>query len=395
MAGLPTRSHSTIVASVVAGIQGRARQLIDFGSGSPLRAIVEGFASLFLWFQGVALRILSATRLSTSSGIDVDTFTVDFMPAVPGTVSPRLGAQPAVGLLTFSRFTAGASQGFIPVGATVQTQDGTQNYVVTANPTFATYQVSPPGYVLAAGLASVTIPAAAQTAGASGNSQAGAISVITSPITGIDTATNLAAFVGGEDQETDSELKARFAAWILGLSRGDVYGLTAAIEGANIGAQWTLAEDYDYSGTWRPGYFFVVADDGSGAPPDAFMRAITDAANSVRPLGIQCSVFRPSVKFVTVSMSISTALGYDHNVIVGLVANAISNGINTLGLGNRLDFNRLTSWAYSVAGVTGTSAVRLNGSSGDAASVEATLATQDGYALMGIYTIKCNSCAVS
>src|SRR5882724_6057860 len=140
MASLPTQSFPTIVANTIAGIQGRASKLINFSTGSTLRAIVEGFAGLFLWFQAMVLQVLQATRLSTSSGTDVDTFTADFMPTITGSQttalpngSPRLGAQAASGQVTFSRFTAAATTCFIPVGATVQTSDGQQNFAVIAD----------------------------------------------------------------------------------------------------------------------------------------------------------------------------------------------------------------------------------------------------------------------
>ena len=398
MPTLPTRSFQTIVANAVAGIQGRASALIDFGDGSPLRAIVEGFAGVFLWFQTLALQILSASRLSTSQGVDVDTFTADFMPTIGvsnGVPSPRLGAQAASGLLQFGRYTAGSSTCFVPVGATAQTQDGTQTAVVTADPTFPTFSATLNGYTMAAGLSTLTVPASMQTAGSAGNVQAGSISLLTSPLTGIDTVVNLAAFTNGADQESDSALKARFALYIAGLSRGDYYGTAAAIDGTNVTVQWQIVEDYSYAGGWQPGFYFVVADDGSGAPPPSFMQAITNAVWAVRPLSIQCAVFPPKIKFVDVQIEVATATGYDHNTVVGLVANAISNGINSLGLGIDLDFNRISAWAYSVAGVTKVSAVLLNGIAGDAADVSASLPTQDGLSSMPIFTIKTASVQVS
>src|SRR5258707_15404924 len=107
MASLPTQSFSTIVTNTIAGIQGRASKLINLSTGSTLRAIVEGFAGLYLWMQAQVLRVWQATRLSTSSGTDVDTFTADFMPVIPGSQSatlpngsPRLGAQFATGQVT-------------------------------------------------------------------------------------------------------------------------------------------------------------------------------------------------------------------------------------------------------------------------------------------------------
>src|SRR6266700_2654370 len=253
MPQLPTQSFNQIVTNTIAGIQGRTAKLINFSTGSTLRAIVEGFAGLFLWFQAMVLQVWQATRLSTSSGTDVDTFTADFMPVIAGSIttalpsgSPRLGAQAASGQVTFSRFTAAATTCFIPVGATVQSTDGTQNFSVIADTTFATYSAGPPaGYTLPSSVASIIVPVQDLVAGAAGNVAAGAISNMTSPITGIDTVNNVAAFTNGADFESDTALKARFAAYILGLSRGDFYGLNASLLGAAVNVQFALTEGYN------------------------------------------------------------------------------------------------------------------------------------------------------
>jgi phage-related baseplate assembly protein len=402
MPSLPTQSFSTIVQNIAAGIQGRANALVNFAIGSTLRAIAEGFAGLFLWFQALSLKLLSAIRLSTSSGTDVDTFTADFLPIIPGSQtaalpggSPRLGAQAASGQVIYTRFTAAPFSAFVPVGATVQTSDGTQSFAVTANATYSTYSSSLNGYTLAAGLTSLTVPAQAVVAGSGGNVAAGAIAVMTTTVVGIDTVTNSAAFTNGANQESDSALKARFAAYILGLSRGDLYGLTASIDSTEVNVQWTLTEGYNLDGSWHPGYFFVVADDGSGNPSTAFLQLITNAANAVRPLGTQCAVFGPTILTAGVSMTLGTAAGYTHSVVVSQVAATIADNINALGLGNTLEYGMLYSWAYSVPGVTNVTGVLLNGQSGDSASILATVPTQDDLGTIGKYTVKAGAIVVS
>jgi phage-related baseplate assembly protein len=385
MPALPSRSQQIIVQQIAAGIQGRASQLIDFSIGSPLRAIAEGFAGVFLWFQALVFQLLTAIRLATSSGNDVDTFCADFMPLVPGTASPRLGAQAATGTVVYSRFTAASSTCFIPVGATMLTADGSQSFAVIANPAYTTYSAALNGYTLAANVGSITVPVQAQTGGSGGNVAAGAISQNTTTIAGIDTVSNPAAFTNGANQESDAALKCRFSAYILGLSRGDAYGLAYAISSLAVNVQWQYVESYSYAGTWQPGYYYVVADDGSGSPPSSFMTAVTNAVNSVRPLGTQIGVFPPTVNFVTVSMIITTAAGYDHPTAVGLVSTAVSSAINGGGLGNGLNFNEIPAWAFAVPGVTAISSLLLNGLSGDAASIAANPQV----------TIKCNSVIVS
>src|SRR6516162_4076880 len=281
MPTLPTQSFSTIVQNTASGIQGRANALLNFSIGSVFRAIAEGFAGVFLWFQALVLQLLTAIRLATSTGIDVDTFTADFMPLVPGTNSPRLGAQAASGLLVFTRLTAAPVEVPIPVGATVKSADGLQTFAVIPDTTNPTYNAFAQAYYLQPNLPTIIVAAQAVVPGAAGNEQANSITTITTTITGVDTVTNPAAFANGADQESDAALKNRSAAYILGLSRGDLYGLEAAILGTGVTVQYAVTEDYNLDGSYRSGYFLVVADDGSGSPSPAFIQNIANAVNSV------------------------------------------------------------------------------------------------------------------
>jgi hypothetical protein len=395
MAVLPTQSFATIVSNTIAGIQGRASKLINFSTGSTLRAIVEGFAGLSLWLQALILQLLTVTRLTTSVGIDVDTFTADFMPSLPGTTSPRLGAQASSGQVTFSRLTAAPSSCFIAVGTTVKSSDGTQSFAVIGDATYATFSATLQGYTLSANVGSIVVPVIDTVAGAAGNVQAGAISVITSPVTGIDNVTNQAAFTNGFDQESDGGLKARFAAYILGLSRGDIYGLTAAILGVDPEVQWTLTEGYNLDGSYHPGFFFVVADDGSGNPTQGFLDSINAAAQAVRPLSVQCAVFAPSILFANPTLQITTATGFDHNTVVAQVAALVATNINSLGLGVTLHWSQIAAWAYSIPGVIGVQNVLINGVYGDAASIVPSRLTVDGTYSIGYATVKAGNVTVS
>jgi uncharacterized phage protein gp47/JayE len=239
------------------------------------------------------------------------------------------------------------------------------------------------------------VPVAAVVPGSAGNVGAGTITTITSTIIGIDDVNNPAAFTNGADFESDNALKARFAAYILGLSRGDLYGVEAAIAGIGVTVQYTITEDYNLDGTWHSGYFFVVADDGSGAPSPDFLQNVANAVNSVRPLGTMAGVFPPTVIWANVSMIITTAPNFDHQTVVGVVAETVANNIDSLGLGNSLPWSQLAAWAYSVTGVTSVSAVLLNSQSGDLASLSATLTSADGYLQIPYATIKAQQVLVS
>jgi hypothetical protein len=395
MPTLPTQSFSTIVQNTASGIQGRAGRLLNFSIGSVFRAIAEGFAGIFLWFQALALQLLTAIRLNTSTGIDVDTFTADFMPLVSGTTSPRLGAQAASGQVVFARLSAGPSQVAIAVGATVQTTDHSQSYTVVGDPTYPTYNSFFQGYYLQPNISSIVVPVQAVVPGALGNVGAGTITLITSTITGIDTVNNPAALTNGADQESDAALKLRFAAYILGLSRGDLYGVQSAILGTGVTVQYDVVEDYNLDGSWHSGYFYVICDDGSGAPSNDFLTTVANAVNSVRPLGTMAGVFPPSVIQAAVSLTVGVASGYDEPTVESIVATTIAQNINGLGLGVSLPWSQIAGWAYDVAGVNNVTAVLLNSLSGDAASLSATRTTLDGLTQIPFATIKCSEVLVA
>ena len=364
MTTLPTRSFAAIVQTIAAGVQGRAGALINFAIGSTLRAVAEGFAGVVLWLQTMILQLLLTTRLATSTGADADSFVADFG-------MTRLGAQAASGQVTYSRLSASTSTPFIPVGATINTADGTQTFAVTADPTNAAYSATLGGYTLASMVTSITVPVAASVAGSGGNIAAYSLTTSTTPVTGVDLVTNAAAFTNGSDAESDSALRARFQAFILGLARGDHYGLAYAIKSLAVNVEYSLVELYDYSGNYAPGSYYVVCDDGSGSPSAAFVASVAAAAQSVRPLGTVANVFATVAITANVSMTLTTAAGYTHANVVAQVAAAISSGIGALTQGAGLQYGDLYFWAFSVPGVTGVNAVLLNGLSGDAASIAA------------------------
>lgn len=363
MTTLDTRSQQTIVERMAAGMQGRLSRLINFAVGSVLRALAEAVGAVALWLQAELLKILLVTRLSTSGETDVDTFVADT------DVVTRLGAQSATGLVTFSRFTASASSPFIPVGTKVQTSDGSQNFVVYADPSNTAYSAALSGYTMPAQVPSITLPVQAAVAGSAGNVVAGAITAIASAVAGVDTVVNAAAFVNGIDQEQDSAVKVRFRLAFLGLSKGNLYGTQAALAATQVTVQYTVTENYNYDGSYNPGFYYIVADDGSGAPPPSFLAAIMSAAQSARPLGNQCAVFAPIVTTTSVAATLTIDPAYDHNTVLAQAAAALAGAINGVGLGNGLAFYDVSCWLRGVPGVIQVSGLTTGGLSGDAANI--------------------------
>ena len=331
MASLQTQDWVTLVRNQVSAIQGYAKVLVDLTVGSVLRAIVEANAAVVVWLEGLLLQVLAITRAATSSGADLDSWVADF-----GVT--RLPAVAATGIVTFSRFTT-TQQVLVPVGATVQTADGTQQFTVTIDTTNPAYNAGLGGYVIAAGVGNVTVPVQALTAGAAGNAVAGSVSVIAGAISGVDTVTNTAAFTNAVGYAITS------------LKQGLVY---------------SLVENQTYAGATQYGYFYVVVDDGTGSPSSTLLATVANAIDAVRPLTSTFGVFAPVVVNASVAMTISTAAGADHAATALVVKNALTSYINALPLGTTLPFSRLAQVAYDASpSVTNVTGVTLNSGTAD------------------------------
>lgn len=352
---LSLRSFQQTIQASAAAAQASATQLLDLTVGSPLRAILEADASVALWMQWLILLVLQATRLSTSSGADVDTFVEDFSLS-------RLPAVAAVGQVTFSRYVTNGTA-IVPVGATVTTTDLTQSFTVIADQTNGEYSSTQNGYPLTAGQAIVIATAQAITPGSGGNVGAGAITLVSSNVQGIDSVTNAAAFSSGVDAETDAALKVRFQNYIASLSRATMAAVAYAVSQVQGGLTWYIAENSPTVGT-----FTVTVDDGSGAPPSSLLSSIFSAVDKIRPVGSTFTVQAPVVTVVTVDATIAALPGFQKPAMLGPVVAAVTDYIDALPIGTSVSYSRIISVIYAaVAGLQNVTAVTLNGGTTDIA----------------------------
>jgi len=355
MAILPTKSFTSIVTNIATGIQGRANALLDFSVGSSLRALAEGVSGILLWMQAIALQIAQLTRAATSQGLDLDSWMADWD-------FPRLGAQPATGTVTFSRNTAGSNAPFIPIGATIQSADGTAQFTVTVDLGNPNYIATPAaGYVMPANIASITVPVQCTTVGNAGNVIAGALSQITTPLTGIDTVVNAANFFNGFASETDAAYRSRFIGFIIALSKGTVPAIEYSVTSTQLGAQVTVLENQNADLSVNEGFLTVTVDDGSGSPTVDFITNAAIAVGATRAGGIMWGVFPPVVLNVTIFISLVSVFGYDHNYVVSVVGTAVQDYVNTLPLGQPLYYNRLSQVIFDATpGVQNISSLAVN-----------------------------------
>ncbi|MDB5966842.1 MAG: putative phage baseplate protein [Polaromonas sp.] len=357
-----TKDFATIVSDTITAIQASSARLVDTTIGSMVRAVAEANAAVVLWLQGLMLAFLAMTRASTSAGADLDTWLADYG-------FSRLAALTATGNCTFSRFTS-TGTALVPVGAQVQTADGTQLYTVVADVTNGAYNAGLGGYTMAGGVSSVLAKVQASTAGAAANAVATAINVLSSAIPGIDTVTNVLAFTSGANAESDAAARTRFIAYVASLSKATLAAVKFAVASLQPGMNSEAAENQQYGGATDPGYFYVVVDDGTGAPSTALLAAAATAIDAVRPVTSRFGVYAPVVINAAVTASIAVSAGNDIVAARALVAAAITAYINALKLGQTLTFTRLLQVAYDAAPgvITNVTGMTLNAGTADLAS---------------------------
>lgn len=358
---LSTKTFAQLIQDQAAAVQGRALQILDFTTGSVLRSLVEANAAVGMWLQAMALQILRTTRLSTSVGLDVDSWVADW-----GVT--RLAATVSSGSVTFSRFTP-QSVAVISLGTQVQTGDGSQSFQVVLDPANALWVAAQNSYVLQIGVASGAIPVQSINSTTVSNVLANTISVLTTNIIGVDTVTNALAFTGGTNSETDAQLRARFVTYIGSLSKGTVAAVQYAVASLQLGLNSTVLENITPSGSASNGFITVTVDDGSGAPPNSLLTTVGAAINGVRAAGIQMAVIAPVITTVIINVTVVTDPGYNHNVIVGTINTALLTYLSTLIVGQGLAFYKLSQVIIdSTAGITTISGLTLNGAAADIAA---------------------------
>jgi hypothetical protein len=361
MTTLTTKNFSTLVQSWAAVAQSsvarfRPSLVLSFTQGAILLALAEAQASVSLWLQGLILKLLSTTRLSTSFGSDVDSWIADFN-------LQRLQAIPSGGMVTFARVTP-TNPAIIPVGSLVQSSDGSQTFVVVADTTNGSFSAglgTLGGYTIPAQVASLNVPVKNTVGGSAGNVQAGGITILQTGISGVDTVINSAPFTNGFDAEKDEVVKNRFVLFINSLAKGTEGAIGYAIASTKQGLQYQIFEP----GSSGYSQLTVFIDDGSGGIDDVTFDAAKLAVLAIKAGGVPISILKASPLLANVTMTIAVADGYYKPTVVAQVYAAIGLYINGLGLGRtpaagQLSYMKVAAVAFGVSGVVDVTNYTLN-----------------------------------
>lgn len=357
---LPVRSFSDYVQDMAAALQAGSRYLLDLSPGSVLRALLEAQASVMLWLQVLIADTLEASRAGTARGADLDAWMADFSIV-------RMPATRAVGAVTLSR-TSSVGSVTIPVNTRVRTTATGAIFAVTADSGHPGWQPESSSYLMREGLDSITVPVVAEQEGVSGNVLAGAISLLSSSVAGVDTVSNDQPTVGGLEAESDASLRRRFIDYLGSLSKATPDAVAFAIQSVRQGLLYRIYEGVDVLGTPRSGHFVVVIDDGSRALSDHTVMEVAKMVEAVRPIGCTFSVTPPTTVEcdVTCAVAVAQVATGEAAQIKSAAAQAVRRYMLQLGIGDMVPVTKIAQIIYSAdERIENVSNLLINGSGSD------------------------------
>lgn len=341
----------------------------NLGPGSSMGAFLNAFALLALELQSQTAYVNSASRLATSENDDVDSFVAPF----------GITRDPAVassGTVTFSTpSTVGVGQQLvIAVGTQVQSPSGII-FNVVADTGQPGYSSSNNGYLITSGNNSVNATVIAANPGSAGNVAAGTINQILSSAQfpappGVNSVTNAQAFTNGQDKETDTALKLRFANFMA--SRFATIGAIAtAVAGVQSNLTYQIGDMLDQNGNAKPNFITVIVNViGQNSAEADILSAVNTAVQNSRPAGIPYQVINPTLVPVNISATLTIAPGSNAALVNQNAATAVQTYLNNIGMNvygatTRASFSQITTLLMAVAGVSNVTNLTLNSGTSD------------------------------
>lgn len=335
---LPILSFQQLVDNQVAAMQASATVVLDFSIGSILLAICESNAGNGLWLESTAEYLLAVTRLTTSTGNDVDTFVQQFG-------LTRNPAIPASGYVTLSRYTP-TLPATINVGSLVSSLANGISYAIQPDTTNPYYNPSQSAFILPAGISSTSVPVVATTAGSIGNVLANQITTIQSVITNIDTVTNPDAFTNGQDQESDAALKIRFVLYLNSLSKATLPAIEAAVASVPGVERYVVVENVDILDNPQLGFFYVVIDDGTGHASSDLQSDVYNVVYITRGLTIQFAIYGPIATDVNVTAHVFTDHSLEDSQVQAAVVASLQTYISGVGFDGTIPYSEIPRIIY-------------------------------------------------
>jgi hypothetical protein len=364
------KNFESITASLILRVSQNSASLTDFNVGSKVRTMLEAFAQELEYFYMEMFR-------GILEGIDSSIYnSFDF---------PALSPVAASGQVTFSLFVAGTTTPLapttnltIPSGFRVQIPVQTSATILSGSaPTGTIYSVAN-DTIWTAGQTSVNATVVCSTAGAIGNttpnSVTGLVDILPAVQNGNFTVTNSVPFVNGQDQESPTQHRARFAKYLQGLGRGtlralEYAALQAVVKDTNTGAiteqvkKAVAIEPYLLDGSKPAAHCDIYIHNGVGGTSSSIVDAaskiingFTDTNNNrisgYKAAGIIATVLAVSENPVPFDIRVNMLAGFSLTAtIISQISSAIAKYVDSLQPGEKLLYNKIIDLVMNTTGV--------------------------------------------
>lgn len=258
---LTVKRFEQIVSEMLSYIVTRTN-LSDISDTSVLKHLVGAAAYQIdeLFYQLTILKKLFS--IDDSTGEDLDARAKDIQ---PGLITRNLATK-ATGNVVFSR-SSGTGTIIIPSNTKIKTASGQVFTTTVAGTITDTSPEQIPGHGV--GKDSDLVAIVADVAGSAGEVSANTIIKFVQKPVGVDSVTNPAACINGNDLETDASFRNRIKRYIASLARSTLQALENAVLGAQdetTGASILFAKAVEDS--INRGYVTIYIDDGTGSIED-------------------------------------------------------------------------------------------------------------------------------
>ena len=187
----------------------------------------------------------------------------------------------------------------------------------------------------------------ALVAGKAGNAASNTVVYMTNAPAGIEGCTNPAGFTGGADRESDEDFRERILESYKELSNGANaawYKNTAL--GVTDVAAVSVVPCAEGAGTVD-----VIVASAKGAPDAALLKAVNDAFEGKRELGITVAVKAPTELSVNVTAEVKIKSGFEPESVLKAVETEINSLFSPSLLGRNLYISQIAAAVNSVDGV--------------------------------------------
>lgn len=308
---LGMRDFDTMVADTLQSIVDKNVGITNTSTGTVIRTIVESILDNNDISNYYISYVYGALGIDDAEGEDLDRLI-----AILGVT--RYNATYATGTATM--YTGGEPAQYdipIPYGSIISTRQDTNGDIVE-------FSVSDDNAILQAGSISTSVNVVAIVAGHT-YVPAGALSVLNSSISGIQSVANTIEINSGDDIESDEELRVRTKEISKSFGKCTDSAIKLAVENIDGVLSCTVIDMMNGIGTTG-----VIVSTSIIPPPSSIINEINSVVKNTKASGIASFIIYPTIKYIDIEIEISGAgMAFTEDIVV----ETLTNYANSLDIG--------------------------------------------------------------